>query len=217
MGKEYYWWSSVKKVLILAEGDSEEKFIKEILSPHFKDKHIYLIPKNLRGVSTYKKMKQEIHTLLKDSSATIVTTMIDLYRIPSDFPNKAQATTLAYEEKIKNLEESFFKDIEKSNFLPYLQLHEFESLLFSDVSQFEKIPTVGQSKVKQLHKILNSLKPEEINELPNTAPAKRITNIVGDIYRKPLHGIIIAKAIGLVKMREECPHFNQWITSIESI
>ncbi len=203
------------KVLILVEGTTEEKFVKEILSPYFTPKGIYLIPRNLNGVSTYKRIRVELSNLLKDSSAKLVTTMIDLYRVPSDFPNKSSVSLdIGYREKVRLLEEYLSIDINQDHFIPYLQLHEFESLLFSEVSHFSKIPGVG-NKVNRLNEVLNSLEPEEINELPNTAPCKRITNIIGEHYMKHVHGIIVAKAIGLDKMREKCPHFNLWIEKIE--
>lgn len=216
MGKKYHWWASVKKVLILVEGATEEKFVKDILCPYFISKSIYLIPRNLNGVSRYKEIKHELNSLLKDTSATIVTTMIDLYRIPSDFPMKASIpTTHNYRQKVQFLEEHFLNNISKDHFIPYLQLHEFEALLFSDVSHFGKIPGVG-NKVNQLHEVLKHLEPEEINELPNTAPSRRIISIIGRHYMKPVHGIIVAKAIGLEKIREQCPHFNQWVEAVES-
>jgi hypothetical protein len=34
----------MKKVLILVEGQTEEKFIKELLVPYFENKSIYIVP-----------------------------------------------------------------------------------------------------------------------------------------------------------------------------
>ena len=204
----------MSKVLILVEGFSEEKFVKEILKPYFEQKGIFLIPRNLKGVGKYKIINSEVKTLLKDSSANIVTTMIDYYRIPSDFPNKNQLIkSHTSVQKVALLENGFEQDIDNQKFLPYLQLHEFEALLFSDVSHFKKIQNVG-SKISEFEKIAASKQPEEINDLPNTSPANRIKAIL-NFYIKDIHGIIVAKSIGLDKMREKCPHFNEWIESIE--
>lgn len=204
------------KVLILVEGFSEEKFVKEILKPYFETKNIFVIPRNLKGVGKYKIINNEIKTLLKDSSASVVTTMIDYYRIPSDFPNKNQLNqSHTSVQKVEFLENEFSQDISNKKFLPYLQLHEFEALLFSDVSHFMKIPNVG-SKISQFEKIAASKEPEEINDLPNTSPANRIKSIL-NFYIKDSHGIIVAKSIGLHKMREKCPHFNKWIERIETL
>lgn len=214
MGEKYHWWSPVKKILILVEGQTEEKFVKEILKPYFDPKEIYLYPRNIKGVSKYSLISSDIEKLLKDSSADMVTTMIDLYRLPTDFPRKKEINRdFSYSQKIDFLENEFKSDINHDKFFPYIQLHEFEALLFSDVSHFKKIPNVG-SKLSEFEKIVASKEPEEINDLPNTSPSNRIKKIL-NFYIKDSHGIIVAKSIGLKKMREKCPHFNQWLEKLE--
>lgn len=216
MGEKYHRRSPMSKVLILVEGYTEERFVKEVLKFHFEQKGIFVIPINLKGVGKYKTINNEVKTLLKDRSAKMVTTMIDFYRIPSDFPNKSQCNSShTAVQKVELLENGFIEDIDNEKFLPYLQLHEFEALLFSDVSHFSKIPNVG-NKISEFEKIVLSKQPEEINDLPNTSPANQIIKIL-NFYRKEYHGIIVAKSIGLDKMREKCPHFNNWIESIEKL
>lgn len=56
--------------------------------------------------------------------------------------------------------------------------------------------------------------PEDINDSPETAPSKRIQRLVPH-YEKPLHGILAFLDIGLQKVRDECPHFAQWIRRLE--
>lgn len=206
----------MSKVLILVEGFTEEKFVKEILKPYFELRGIFVIPRNLKGVGNYKLIHSEIKILLKDSSVLAVTTMLDFYRIPSDFPGfKDLDKTLHSTKKVQNLENLFAQSVEDERFLPYLQLHEFEALLFSDVSHFKRIPNIG-NKISEFERIVSLKEPEEINDLPNTSPANRIKNILNH-YTKDVHGIIVAKSIGLDKMREKCPHFHSWIKSIESL
>jgi len=67
--------------------------------------------------------------------------------------------------------------------MPYLQLHEFESLLFSSpvsiAAPFEDEKT-GQYRqlVKALENIRNRFKtPEEINNRPETCPHRQIENL----------------------------------------
>lgn len=207
----------MSKVLILVEGFTEERFVKDILEPYFEPKGIFVIPRNLKGVGSYTIIRDEVNKLLHDSSASIVTTMIDLYRIPSDFPQK-HTLTRAHTgiQKVAILEDGFTQDIGKDRFLSYLQLHEFEALLFSDVSMFSKLSDVG-NKIKFFEKIVQEIKnPEDINDLPNTSPAERIKKILPH-YTKDIFGIIVAKSIGLEKMREKCSHFNEWLEKIESL
>jgi len=57
--------------------------------------------------------------------------------------------------------------------------------------------------------------PEDINETPEGAPSKRILRIFPG-YRKLLHGPTIAERIGLKTIREQCPHFDDWLTRLEA-
>lgn len=215
MGEKYHWWYAMKKVLVLVEGFTEKRFVEDILKPYFQDKGIFIIARNLKGVGNYGIINKEVNNLLKDSSATLVTTMIDYYRLPSDFPQKQHINQqLHSSKKVEILESAFRVDIKDSKFLPYLQLHEFEALLFSEVSHFSKVLSI-KSHISYFEKIVQVLEPEEINDQPNTSPANRIKQIFPQ-YQKESHGAILAKAIGLEKMREKCPHFNQWLELLEN-
>ncbi len=55
--------------------------------------------------------------------------------------------------------------------------------------------------------------PEDINNSPNTAPSKRILKIF-PYYKKVLDGSVVAKAVGLDKIRQECHHFDSWVTRL---
>jgi len=58
--------------------------------------------------------------------------------------------------------------------------------------------------------------PEDINDDPLTAPAKRVVTAYPG-YRKVLHGTIAAKAVGVDSMRRECPHFRSWLERLERL
>lgn len=202
----------MKYVYILVEGETEEKFVKELLTPYFNQKNIFLTAVRLRGVSKYCIIEKELKSLLKNDSFILVTTMIDLYACPNDMPKKSLLSQqMNYNEKVDFLENAFSEQINDEKFLPYLQLHEFEALLFSDVSHF----TILKKNLSSFENLLRSKQPEEINDSPQTAPSKRILQEIPN-YIKTLHGIIIAKKIGLEKMRENCPHFDSWISNIEN-
>ena len=203
----------MKFVYILVEGETEEKFVKDILKPYFETKKIFLHPINLNGVSKYSIIKSELQSLLKNQSFLLVTTMIDLYACPSDMPKKTEINQdLNYIQKVTFLENAFSEDINNEKFLPYLQLHEFEALLFSDVSHFSFL----SKDISYFENIIRTKEPEEINDSPETAPSKRIILRIPQYkFTKPTNGIILAKKIGLEKMREKCPHFNDWLDQIE--
>jgi hypothetical protein len=65
--------------------------------------------------------------------------MIDLYALPKTFPNYENYIDEKDKyKKVDALEEAFKNDINQNNFMPYIQLHEFETLLFSDLNKFKE-------------------------------------------------------------------------------
>lgn len=100
-------------------------------------------------------------------------------------------------------------------FVPFVVMHEFEGLLFSDCAGFSR--SIGMPELAgELSKIRGQfLNPEEINDSPDTAPSKRVQRIIPR-YQKPLFGVLAALEIGLDAMRRECPHFNDWLTELEA-
>jgi hypothetical protein len=212
----------MKKVLV--EGQTEEKFIKELLVPYFENQSIYIVPiiistsrrksgsKHKGGVVSFGQVKSELLKLLKDTSASMVTTMIDYYGLDDSFPGKADRNVPNdLYEKIQFLENRFGNEIKHIRFYPYYQLHEFETLLFSDQDGFTSV----LKKTDEIQNIFRRFtNPEEINDNKETAPSKRILKIYPK-YQKVTDGIIISKKIGIEKMKQKCNHFNDWITSIE--
>jgi hypothetical protein len=216
----------MKKVFILVEGQTEEKFIKELLVPYFENKSIYIVPiivstsrrksgsKYKGGVVSFWQVKSELLKLLKDSSTSMVTTMIDYYGLDNSFPGKSDTNVPNHlYEKIQFLENCLSNEIKHRKFFPYYQLHEFETLLFSEQEGFASV----FKKTDEIQSIFRHFtNPEEINDNRETAPSKRILKIYPK-YQKVTDGIIISKKIGIEKMRQKCHHFNDWIISMENI
>lgn len=217
----------MKKVHILVEGQTEEAFVKWVLSPCFENS-LYCIPIIIKtkrvksgpdfkgGITSYQKVKNDLFRLLNDTSAIMVTTMIDYYGFALKVPYKDLIKGKNCFERVVCLENLFQRDINNRKFAPYLQLHEFESLVF--VSPEEIIKALGDGKkekeILKIKKKFNST--EEINDNPNTIPSERLRNIFPS-YDKVLHGSMITRRIGLDTIRKECPHFNQWIEKLEKI
>lgn len=213
---------------ILVEGPTEEGFVKKVLTPYLEDKGIYPTPLLLEtksvdsgphskgGVSTYGKIKRDIRRLIYDSSVVAVTTMIDFYGLPSDFPAKKSLSLGTCYQRVGYLEEAFAKDVDHAKFIPYLALHEFEALLFASPGHIaKKFPRMKVQK--ELHNIRNQFAtPEEINEEPSKTPFKRLQMLLPE-YQKPLHGPLIAAEIGIDRVRQECPHFNDWLAKLEAL
>ena len=205
------------RLYILCEGSTEERFVKEILAPHLLNSNIYATPTNLGGVSKYAKIRGDLEALCRDTNA-FITTMLDYYKLPQDTPGK-DATGDIY--KIANeIEIAVNADLGgRPNLFVNLIMHEFEGLLFSDISAFNGEADADDKALLALARIKGDPKfptPEHINDSEMTAPSKRIKSILPK-YIKTLNGITIAKRIGIEKMAEECQHFRAWLENIQAL
>lgn len=216
---------------IIAEGQTEEEFVYSMLTEYLGyfniviDVHCVTPNRKIKkrgGVVSYDHVKKDISIWLKqDQGANVrLTTMLDLYALPSEFPKFDEAKTIENPyDKVKFLEEAFFEDIQDKRFIPYIQLHEFEALILSEPSKFvERFPDYKQ-EVQQLTELCSQFEsPELINDGRTTAPSKRINQLI-PIYEnsKTSAAPFIAEKIGLAKIREHCPHFDEWMTFLEKL
>ncbi len=219
---------------IIAEGQSEERFVKDILSNHLS---VYNVGAFVRCVETrrkkrinkiyrgglfnYEKAKKDIANWLKQdkNNDARFTTMFDLYALPDNFPGyeQAQKITDVY-EKVKYLESALFEDIDETRFIPYIQLHEFEALIFSNPDLISMEYLEHNTQIQNLKNVLIEFdnNPEMINDNPDTAPSKRILKEIPE-YDKVNSGAIILKEIGIEHLKSKCKHFNEWIEKLEKL
>lgn len=217
----------MRRVYILAEGQTEETFLREVIQPHLWDFEIevlvtLLITKRGKdgrkfrgGITSYEKLRREVRLLLIDRGAVAVTTMLDFYGLPEDFPGRPQLPRGSCYDRVAYLEDAFRADIGHQRFHPYLSLHEFEALLLVAPEQIGgALP--GVSTVELASEAARFQSPEEIDEGPETHPSVRIQRSAPG-YVKPVHGPIIARRIGLDAMRRSCPHFDAWLRRLEAL
>lgn len=207
------------KTLILCEGHSEESFIKRILAPYLELNGIFVRPIVLNGVSRYAGIRKELKRLGKDSSAKL-TTMLDYYKLPQDTPGvKEQKQKTKKPEEIasdieKRIRIDLQNDLKCREFFPYIQMHEYEALLFSDINSF-KIIGMNDAMIKKLKsEVIKFPTPEHVNNSEQTAPSKLILRVY-EQYQKVSDGTIIAKVIGIERMIEKCPHFARWVKKLQ--
>jgi hypothetical protein len=117
------------------------------------------------------------------------------------------------DERIACLENAMKRDIAPENpyFLPYIQKHEFEALLFSSNTGFENYFAQNSDRTRRVLQGFDN--PEEINDGPDTAPSKRLINLVPE-YNKVLFGNILAIEIGLQTILTKCPKFRNWVETL---
>jgi len=167
-------------------------------------------PDHKGGISNYRKVKNEILLLLKDTNAARVTTMIDLYHLPSDFPGQASiGHHWLGRRKAEHLQQHLETDIGEDRFVAYMQSHEFEALLFAEPTAIVHAFPDERNLAAQLQMIDDLFDdPEEIDD--EDPPSKRLIRIIGS-YNKELHGALIAQEISMENMIARCHGFRNWI------
>ncbi len=223
------------RLYLFAEGQTEQTFADEILCPHLANFGVYLIPAILvaharrkgrtqrGGVTAYAPIRDDIQRMMRGDKSEDVyfTTMLDLYALPKEFPGMADAEQLrpAPDKRVAALEQTFAEDIADRRFVPYIQLHEYEALLFADPAKFGSIYTRRGEAIAKLIAIAAAHEsPEQINDGRETAPGKRIIAVLPE-YKgaKPVAGPLVAAEIGLPTLREKCPHFASWVSRLEQL
>lgn len=220
----------MKRVHVLVEGQTEETFVRDLLLSHLHRRGIHLTPiiaatkrvkdgrKFRGGIVSFGKLRRDLERLLADSSAVAVTTMIDFYGLPRDFPGVLDLpASLPATDRVQVLESSLLQALGGTRrFLPYLSLHEFEALLLTSPETIEATLR-AQGAAEELARIVAAKgSPEEVNDGEETHPSARIQRVANS-YRKALHGPIIAERIGLDSLRRSCLHFAGWLGRLESL
>lgn len=218
----------MKRVLVLVEGQTEERFVKDVLDPYLWTKSIVTTPKVVTtkrvkrgpdfkgGITDYLKVENDLKRLLNDSDAVAITTLIDYYALPSDFPGVNNCPSGPSLVKVRHVETEWERKINNSRFHAYLMIHEFEALLFAKPDALSSA-LYQPNVLQELKSIRSSFQtPEDINDNPQTAPSKRITQLLPG-YQKTLHGPMVTKRVGLEIIRAECPHFNDWLIWFEHL
>lgn len=218
----------MKRIIMICEGPTEQAFAKTMLQVPFVHKDIYLqtplIKASRGGIVKWEKLKSQIETHLKIEQDAYVTTFIDYYGMYDKylFPGWDIAHAITDKNsRMDNLEKSMLQDINKQlqhRFIPYLQLHEFEGLLFNDIDIIKsQIPEEDLVGIVELEKTFADYpNPEMINNVKETSPSHRLLRIIRG-YNKVVYGDIIAEAIGLERIRNKSPRFNDWITRLELV
>lgn len=220
-------------VYVVVEGHTEQTFVRDVLTPATSYQGIYLYPALMGkpghkgGDIRFDRAKNDIGNFLQQRHNTYVSTMFDYSRIAADWPGMAEVccrlkngATLTAGQKATILETAMQRAIEEAlpdsdaqrRFVPYIEMHEFEALLFSDARVLAEKADIDLSAI---HRILDKYgEPEEINDNPLQAPSKQIMAL-NNSYRKVAMGKAVAEAIGISTLRKKCSHFNEWLAKLE--
>lgn len=99
-------------------------------------------------------------------------------------------------------------------------MHEFESLLFVDITRLESDYPLSRIQIRKLKEETDIYgDPELINDSPATAPSKRIIKALEQNYNynKVQSGAAITSLIGMESLLGNCRHFKEWVEYIKKL
>lgn len=217
----------MKRLIIVVEGDTEKEFVDKVLSPYLYAKGLlsvdcFKIKHTKGGLTKYQHLKTDLINCVYENNV-LVSTLIDFYALPKDFPKYKEASAIFNRSnRLAFLEKAIVQDIEAEkntsfqNLLPYIQLHEFEALVFSSIEAIKSLYSNDDAKFNELEQIIAAYpNPEDINDSPQTAPSKRLKNnqlIKG--YNKVNDGIMIIEEAGIDTILSKCPRFKTWVETL---
>ena len=205
------------RLAVSVEGRTAEEFVKDVLAESLRpgvEPYPVLLGRARSGGAGGGNVRVE--RLVSDMvrlrrSFDAVTSLVDFY----GFRDKGDRTIEALEEHL--MQEIMARIRDETRVFPYVQKHEFEGLLFSDVAAFGALPHVTGRGIEALAGVRRQFAtPEDVNDDPEGAPSRRIARTVRG-YRKRLHGPLVARKAGLMKIRAECPRFRAWLTRLEGL
>jgi hypothetical protein len=226
------------RLLIHVEGETEETFVNEVLAQHLYSKGYTLVSARIvgnarqrdrrGGIKGWGSVRRDIINHIKEDPTCLATTMVDYYALPQTgekaWPGRHEAGILPFAQKALTVENALLADVRQelgnnflpNRFIPYVMMHEFEAILFSDCQRFGD--GVGRPDLAHEFQLIRNqfATPEEINDSPLTAPSKRVENLIPG-YEKPLQGSLAALNIGLGPIRAQCPHFREWLERLETL
>lgn len=218
------------RLYITVEGQAEKEFADRVLRPHLAGYAIDVRPRVVvtnrklgkrGGIMDFDKIKGDLGRLMKQDRhpEARFSTMVDLYALPAEFPGWVEAHTKKLPtDRVAVLEAALQAEFGDPRFLPFIQLHEFEALLYCDLGELQQRIAGSEAGISALKCEVQHLNPEDINEGTTTAPSKRIIRHIPIYERNKVRvGAPAAAAIGLPKLRQKCPHFGTWITTLENL
>lgn len=215
----------MKRLIIVCEGQTECEFCNNLIAPALSNTSVEacLLKKSNGGIVGWPTIKSQVIKHLnegKGDEAAYVSMLIDYYGISEKhkFPGWEGAKSIPDKtERMHFLFNKMSADISNHRFIPYIQLHEFEGLLFSNVSSFRECYDLKDTMLSELDKVVDSVgNPEMINNGTKTAPSKRLIKAIPK-YDKVNDGTLLAMHIGLGTIRQKCCLFNEWMAKLENI
>jgi len=193
----------MSNILLLVDGATKKIFSDDLLSPLFKEISFLLLLLLVGCYHSFHKTIKEVNLKIESfNHYDKVILIYDYYGLHPTF-KKGIETSWSLEKSIEFIRDKFTKEINSNKFYFYIQVQEFEALLYSNINEIDNY--FETNKLKEIGDILNKVKNnlELINDSTETVPSKRLDNLFSN-FGKTTDGIVILKNIGIDKIRNEC-------------
>lgn len=215
---------------VIAEGATEEAFVNRLLKDHLATRGVYVAVRQVGAGSRgrgrgggdirYARVKPDLERWLREDRGEDAwyTTMFDLHALGGDFPGHeaARHQNDPY-QRVHLLESALRKEIPHPRFIPYLQVHEFEALVFVDPQPLRELYLEGDeiTAVTELIALAGQFDNPEL--IDHDQPPSHRLRVALPGYHKVVAGVLVAESLGLSALRDKCPHFACWLTRLETL
>ena len=218
------------RVRVIVEGQTEERFVSGPLASSLAAHGVFVtptlvgVPGHRGGNVNYARVKNDIVTALKQDHGVYCTTLLDLYRLGDSFPTLMPDRKLVGQERVVDVEMALHREVSREipnlrpelRFIPYVQIYEFEGLLFSNPAALAEA-MFREDLAEKLEQIRAEFAtPEDINDGPKTAPSKRLLNLEPR-YEKVISGTLAAENMGVQTICAHCPRFRSWYERLAAL
>jgi len=223
------------RLYFYVEGQTEQEYAARVLRPHLAEFGVQVMGAVLAasgrkhgnvsrgGGRRYQPMRKDLGNLLRQDAHAEArfTTMFDLYALHDGFPGWDDAEKQRHipRERILTLERAFAADVGDQRFIPHIQLYEFETILLCEPVHFALVYEESGAGIAALQAaVAAATSPELVNDAESTAPSKRIVSQFPQYSgQKTTVGVELAHCVGIDKTRALCPHFDNWLKTLESL
>ena len=151
--------------MVVSEGQTEEAFIRQLVAPTLAERVGLrdaptapdLPPGPGWRTNSKDRVLHHLPRILKERDDVYVSTFFDLYGLAPDFPGLSEALGVPDPiQRAASIEAAFGDAVVEiagcrpAQFVPHIQPHEFEALLFADVSAFATVQSTWHGHLPQL-------------------------------------------------------------------
>ncbi|MET8157760.1 DUF4276 family protein [Sphaerisporangium sp. NPDC005289] len=219
--------SGFRRLHILCEGQTEETVTREVIEPYLQRTDLFVTrsifttkrpaggASHKGGLSTWGKLDAEIRLLLRDSSITVLTTLLDYYGLPADVPGMATRPPGSPYDRVCYVERAMTEAVGDHRFVPHLVLHEIEAWVLLGHEALGEL--TGDAALANAAKaiVIDAQGAELVNDGAATAPSKRLLRLYPR-YRKTSDGPLVIAEIGIDAIRNACPHADAWFDAVNA-